>query len=752
MPSDEWQIQNMQLRLEGAESRVRQILDATKDPKIASGVDHTYEDKYLLSEFLSNTAVASWLAVLGELGLGPEQLATLKGWSATRTVTLRFRAEETCSFARKETRKEEAGGQTVVESSLFGSVTSKVVHTITEWFWDFAAGWEVLAVRGAGEAPEDTLRLHGRKGALTLKTTVETPPRPALRAPAATFDLDLTWLLRTLGGDGGGGGGVAPSFAIDRAKAATPRRNRETEEALRFVGAAAGFAQAAGYYLGALFSLLQEHSPAAVSDITALRDVDAIFLPVLPFFDGAAAAAAAAPPAGADGAALAPAAPAARSPVLGSEDTAKLLAAQARGLAEKRAALAAAFPAAGVATGVEAALCAALAHGGKVCARWAESLDFVEGMLYAQLHAAVGHEVTAAEFGEYMAFHHRRLFAPAFRPLPFAHSVRRSPAHSPEGTLSIECGGGGGVPVATFAAARQVGASLGFALGAATRVELAGEVWLHAWLRHTFAGDGGGGGGFGGGAKLVARARQFSGFVVLVGRIADATTFDPQHAFIVQNKDEVTIPLELAALPTPKEFKDAIASLSPEQQRFARAVRAMQLNSTLFAVCVVQIKPQLEQLLRLAPDSLTKEIALTQDLMKLFIDLQVPADLVAFGGDDAADGAARLAAVKAHVEALQAVVKEAEDRELDRRAREEQHANPIGGGFRASYPVPAGIAVSASGTQSPRRPRRPVSTSGPRRPAALQAQHTTQQDHHTAQRAQHSALGRKWPQPRSRAR
>ncbi len=36
------------------------------------------------------------------------------------------------------------------------------------------------------------------------------------------------------------------------------------------------------------------------------------------------------------------------------------------------------------------------------------------------------------------------------------------------------------------------------------------------------------------------------------------------------------------------------------------------VTSTLFAVCVIQIKPQLEKLLRLVPDSLTKEIRLTQ--------------------------------------------------------------------------------------------------------------------------------------------
>ena len=58
----------------------------------------------------------------------------------------------------------------------------------------------------------------------------------------------------------------------------------------------------------------------------------------------------------------------------------------------------------------------------------------------------------------------------------------------------------------------------------------------------------------------------------------------------------------LEPIPTPAEFRDAIESLSPEQQRFAKAYRGMQLASTLFAVAVVQIKPQLERLLGLPDD------------------------------------------------------------------------------------------------------------------------------------------------------
>merc|ERR1719380_463736 len=126
--------------------------------------------------------------------------------------------------------------------------------------------------------------------------------------------------------------------------------------------------------------------------------------------------------------------------------------------------------------------------------------------------------------------------------------------------------------------------------------------------------------------------------IVLVGRISSANTFDPKYAMVVQNKDELVIPLNMSTIPTPKEFKDAIESLSPEQQRFAKAFRAMQLESTLFGILVIQIKPQLERVLNLPPDSLTKEIKLTQELMQLFIKYQIPSDLLAFDPNSIIEG------------------------------------------------------------------------------------------------------------------
>jgi len=118
-------------------------------------------------------------------------------------------------------------------------------------------------------------------------------------------------------------------------------------------------------------------------------------------------------------------------------------------------------------------------------------------------------------------------------------------------------------------------------------------------------------------------------------------------------------------LPTPKEFKDAIESLSPEQQRFAKAYRAMQLASTLFGVVVLQVKPQLEKVLKLPADSLTKEIRLTQDLLELFMKYQISSDLISFEGDVNLTKGEKVAQVKRHVKAMQDMIAESRQKDLE---------------------------------------------------------------------------------------
>jgi hypothetical protein len=214
---------------------------------------------------------------------------------------------------------------------------------------------------------------------------------------------------------------------------------------------------------------------------------------------------------------------------------------------------------------------------------------------------------------------------------------------------------------------------------------------VHGLIVHRFSG----GNNNAGKLRMTAQARQFSGFMVFVGRIASATLFEPKYGMIVQNKDEIQIPLSLETFPTPKAFRDAIESLSPEQQRFAKAYRAMQLESTLFGILVIQIKPQLEKVLNLSSDMLTKEIKLTQQLTELFIKYQIPSDLLSYdtqrvieqssssSGSNGAvvssrlGGSVRLNSVKDNVKAMGDMIKAAKEEELERRLQEARHAAAV---------------------------------------------------------------------------
>ncbi len=132
------------------------------------------------------------------------------------------------------------------------------------------------------------------------------------------------------------------------------------------------------------------------------------------------------------------------------------------------------------------------------------------------------------------------------------------------------------------------------------------------------------------------------------------------------SQDEVLIPLLLEELPTAKEFKDAVKSLSPEQQRFARAYRSMQLASSVFGVCIIQIKPQLEVLLGLPAGALDKEMKLTQDLMELFVEYQIPSDMLSYNGvyDDSVALQDILSNVKDNVKGVVDVIESEKEKQL----------------------------------------------------------------------------------------
>ena len=220
------------------------------------------------------------------------------------------------------------------------------------------------------------------------------------------------------------------------------------------------------------------------------------------------------------------------------------------------------------------------------------------------------------------------------------------------------------------------------------QVQFGGDFYLHSVLLNRF-GHSGSGGSMNGGFRLNARARQFSSFILLLGKIADAKTFAPECAMIIKDKDDLKIPLMLETMPSAKEFRDAVSSLSPEQyvfrffflfwyktqsfthhrQRFCKAYRSKQLASSVFAICTIEVKAQMEKVLNLPQNSLTKELSLTKSLTDLFITYQISPDLLSFDGDDKTSTKEKIQRVRENNDAIQKVLNDEKMKEIEEAKR-----------------------------------------------------------------------------------
>eukprot|EP01064_Diplonema_japonicum_P008949 TRINITY_DN16417_c1_g1_i4.p1 TRINITY_DN16417_c1_g1~~TRINITY_DN16417_c1_g1_i4.p1 ORF type:complete len:962 (+),score=350.13 TRINITY_DN16417_c1_g1_i4:32-2917(+) len=676
--------EQLRQKLDAALQSVRTVLHQNRAPQFAGDVHHQYEDKFLLAEFVTRAACGAVLNSLEVLGLDGAGLRQMKEWSRTKAVTLELRREEQCTFVRKTSREEESKTKQVTKIAGV-KMENKTVTTIVEWFWDVEVSWELCAYSGTEK--EKRVTLVRREGAVTqVKTLSETAPHPKV-AVKDSIACEATWLLQCLDEE------LRVAFKVNRNGEGchTPRRNKEVERAVGCLEQMMLWCSSiASYFEHHIFPIQQKHN----LDLPSLRQVERIFVPVVPLLeaveknekakeqrllevqkDGGEEKEGQGQAQGKHLTVVAATNEEEQSKcALPLGDLEAFLGEERRGLAEKKDLLAKTFPVGegegsgkqGLITTVEGLLVVVVGHLREIGERYLLGVGYIEGLLRKQLVGAIGKEVGSEDFGAYMRFHNRKLFQEEVGPRGFCYSVRRG-KHSPEGVVSIEAKKGmDSEPVVTVVRRLPKVAGEGtmrFALNAATTVSLGGERYVHAYIGHRFSTE----------AmpelELVARARQFSGYILLLGRIGGRDLFLPQHAMLVQNKDDLKIPLMLDEIPTPQEFQDAIESLSPEQQRFAQAYRSMQLEATLFAVCVVQIKPQLERVLNLPPDSLTKEIKLTQDLLQLFIDYQISSDLLAFKADpmedeDTIPGTRKLHEVKEHVAALQQMLKQAKEREL----------------------------------------------------------------------------------------
>jgi hypothetical protein len=691
-------------RVSACLEQARKVLHNEKRLTSLDTVAHKYNDKFLIAEFLVKTAIACFMNCLSSLGLSEGDLSVLLAWSACLDVTLRLEVDEKCVFEKEATRDVEDATRFQTEVAGFSLTTSKLVTTVTEYFYLFTARYELVAYRGVGDSAADRIVLQSRSSEQSIVTSSKTCPYP--RATNTHFELNISWLLRRIDPQL-----TRATFSIDRDRddCHTPTRNEEVSLGLAFfLQSVKWCSKVLRYFVDTLFEVQLSYSLSRVrQDLTSIETtIDDVFHPVWPLVSD-------------DASDLTPQSTTqlqseieveprvktssneltdASSKVVGMIDGGirsivscsatmtltdplvnQLLSEQMRSLQAKLDSLISLFPPStpcpsdnsGTSYGKaiisvsEAKLLVILMHMADLSRQLHSSIHSIEIMLRDQLVAAVGKTLQASDFTSYMRYHNRKLFKEEYQPRPFSHAVRRTAQHSPEGSIRIEEHAFNAMsePIHTACCSRSAGsaAPMQFALNASTNVTFGGDRHLHTWLNHSFSGQ----------AlpslKLVAQARQFSSFIVLVGRIVSAQVFEPKYGMIVQNKDEITIPLDLEQIPTPKQFRDAIESLSPEQQRFAKAFRGMQLESTLFGVLVLQIKPQLEVVLKLSTDSLTKEIRLTQDLMEMFIKYQIPSDLLSFDEVSQASNnpICRLNAVIRHIAGMRSIISTSKTQELE---------------------------------------------------------------------------------------
>jgi len=680
---------------------IRKVLDDTRMPQFAEDVEHSYDDKYGLAEFLSNLAVAAQLNSVERLGMDTLKLKKLKNIleEDPREVTLRFSSKETCTFIEEKEVSIDQPKQFEMSTSGPGArvtkSTVKVLTKVMKYYWKFTLEYTIYAFVGDDPQSENKVILQDRTCHSKIVTSGEKKsPRPNI-STHSPIDIAITWLIKQIClQEKDQDSDYFCNFKIVRSveSCRTPRRNKDIEKAEEFFNSIGTWCeQIHEYFIHELAGgvceqkdlshVIKGMAPPEQQDLAAIN-TNGVFVPVLPLFQNQDISDKAQ-----DGFVDSAEIPSqntlivtekesvedtSNSPILATTDLNLLLKEQCRSLDEKNRVLKDCFPSNdenNIISYTEAYIAMLLLHTKEISVHFVDGINYIENMLHKQLVAAIGKEIQPSDFEEFTHFHYNRFFAKNYCPQPFCYAIRR-PGHYPDGTISIEKESGGTrgqkEPIVTVTRKLE-SASMYFQLNAATTVECRGEMFLHAWMLHEFSLQ----------TKfppqqkfdLIARTRQFSSFLLMIGKISGPYSFQPQHAIILQNKDEILIPLLLEQLPTPKEFKDAIKSLSPEQKRFASAFREMQLESSVFALCAIQLKPQLETLLGLPPNSLTKEMQLTQDLLSLFIEYQIPSDLLTYDGDLSASPSQRVETVKNTLRQCRKLFQKQREMNCQRKAR-----------------------------------------------------------------------------------
>ena len=212
---------------------------------------------------------------------------------------------------------------------------------------------------------------------------------------------------------------------------------------------------------------------------------------------------------------------------------------------------------------------------------------------------------------------------------PFSYSIKRDDISSVEGKIQLFSNEQNKKEVVnTFVQKipkHKMNQKINFQLSSASNIVLAGDTFLHGWLEYEFNSI------MRKEFTLQIEPATFGTFIVLIGNFTYENQFEPTYAKIVIKEKQNTpieVPIQISKIPSLRQFKKSIQSLSNNQKDFSILMRDKTLSTSLLGVCIIQVKPQLEKLLKLPSYFLTKEIRFTYKLIKLFTQFNIPSDLL----------------------------------------------------------------------------------------------------------------------------
>lgn len=636
-------------RIDKALIKIRKILDINKFPLLPiSQVNHKYDDKFILNEFLVNIALSSNTISFENIGM--KNLDLLINWSKDNIVTLRFKSEETCNYVRMDSKEIEKENQREETTGIFGGTTVKrMITTVNNYIYDYNVKYSINACIGGVQSSDCIDFLSDSIGQNLVTSLNISSPKPVYKNNDP-IEIDISDYLHNLDNKS-----LFPKFIINRndSNCFTPSRNNEINLIMKYFSTLNIWSKSINNYFNKIYQVSNH------MDIISNINSREIFTPIIPFLlnekknvtiDSS------------------------KSSILMKDSLDMLLEEEYLSIKskhdqfnEKSTFLD------DIISANSAKLSISMLHISDISDYLCDSIMYVENLLHDQLTSAIGKEIDPQDITSYMNYYSKKLFKSEYASVPLSYAIRRSSEHSPEGLFTIEENypNEASLPIYTisnkFESSSNVSSNImTIPFDATTKIKIVGDKYVHTYLQHKYKTS----------IKnnlpqlnLIARARQFSSYMLLLGKISSMDTFEPTHGLIIKNNELFKIPLNLNAIPTAKEFRESISSLSSNQQEFASALRNMQLESTLFGIIIIQIKPQLEKLLNLLPNSLQKEISLTEDLMDLFINYQIPADLLSSDNNNSTN---QLSQVKENVEAIQKMIEKSKEKELkDKKGKDE---------------------------------------------------------------------------------